>query len=177
MLNLLDINEFAEQAIPLVNAGRGRNKGLELTCQKLLTKNYYLLLTGSLYDSKYQAQDGVWRDTRFNGGHALNLTGGKELISQRNRTTRIWGVNARISQLGGFRDRPINAEASRLKGTTIYADPLFTEKLPDYFRADLRVYWKKNHAHYSRTLSLDLLNTTNAQNRAYSYYDAVQKKV
>lgn len=177
VLNLLDINEFAEAAIPLVNKGRGRNKGLELTYQKLLTKNYYLLLTGSLYDSKYQAQDGVWRDTRFNGGHALNLTGGKEYISQRNRTTRIWGINARISQLGGFLDRPIDAETSRRAGATVYADPLFTEKLPDYFRADLRLYWKKNHAHYSRTLSLDLLNTTNAQNRAYSYYDAVQKKV
>lgn len=177
VLNLLDINEFAENAIPLVNAGRGRNKGLELTYQKLLTKNYYLLLTGSLYEANYQAQDGVWRDTRFNGGHALNLTGGKEYISQRNRTTRIWGLNARISQLGGFRDRPIDAEASRRTGTTVYASPLFTDKLPDYFRADLRLYWKKNHAHYSRTLSLDLLNTTNAQNRAYSYYDAVQKKV
>ena len=177
VLNLIDINEFAEHPEPLVNKGRGRNRGLELTYQKLLTKNYYLLLTGSLYESKYQAQDGVWRDTRFNGGHALNLTGGKELISQRNRSTRIWGFNARISQLGGFRDRPIDAEASRRTGATVYASRLFSEKLPDYFRADLRVYWKKNHAHYSRTLSLDLLNTTNAQNRAYSYYDAVQKKV
>jgi len=177
VLNLLDINEFAQQTIPLVNKGLGRNTGLELTYQKLLVKNYYLLLTGSLYDSKYQTLDGVWRDTRFNGRHAVNLTGGKEYVTQRNTHTRIWGFNARISQLGGFRDRPVDAEASTTAGATVYASRDFGVQLPDYFRADLRVYWKKSRVHYSRTLSLDLMNVTNAQNQAYSYYDAVQKKV
>lgn len=177
VLNLIDINEFAEHPEPLQNKGRGRNTGLELTYQKLLVKNYYLLLTGSLYDSKYQALDGVWRDTRFNGRHAVNLTGGKEYVTQRNTHTRIWGFNARLSQLGGFRDRPVDATASIKAGATVYASRDFNVQLPDYFRADLRVYWKKSRVRYSRTLSLDLMNVTNAQNRAYSYYDAVQKKV
>lgn len=177
VLNLIDINELAERPEPLVNKGKGRNAGLELTYQKLLVKNYYLLVSGSLYDSRYQALDGVWRDTRFNGRHAINLTGGKEYVTQRNTYTRIWGFNGRVTQLGGFRDRPINVEASRQAGATVYAGSDFSVQLPDYFRADLRVYWKKNRARYSRTLSLDLMNVTGAKNRAYSYYDAVQRKV
>lgn len=177
VLNLLDISEFAEEAVGLENKGFGRNTGVELTYQKLLTKNYYVLLTGSLYDSKYRMQTGDWMNTRFNGRHALNLTGGKEYVAQRNRYTRIWGVNARVTQLGGFRDRIVDEGNSRRTGRTFYPVNDFTEQLPGYFRADLRVYWKKNRAGYSRTLSLDLLNATGAKNRAYSYYDAVQGKV
>lgn len=177
VLNLLDISEFAEETVGLENKGFGRNKGIELTFQKLLTKNYYLLLTGTLYDSKYRMQTGDWLDTRFNGRHALNLTGGKEYITTRNTHTRIWSFNARISHLGGFRDRLVNEAGSRNVSRTVYDANDFSEKLPNYFRTDLRVSWKKNRARYSRTLSLDLLNATGAKNRAYSYYDAVQGRV
>jgi hypothetical protein len=177
VLNLVDINEFAEVPITLQNAGKGRNMGLELTYQKMLVKNYYLLFSGSLYDSKYKTTTTDWLDTRFNGRHALNLTGGKEYITARNKYTRIWGFNARLTQLGGFRDRPINQDEPSSSGGRSYPIELFTEKLPDYFRADVRVYWKKSRTRYSRTLSLDLLNATNAQNRAYSYYDAVKGRV
>jgi hypothetical protein len=135
------------------------------------------LFSGSLYDSKYKTTTTDWLDTRFNGRHALNLTGGKEYITARNKYTRIWGFNARLTQLGGFRDRPINQDEPSSSGGRSYPIELFTEKLPDYFRADVRVYWKKSRTRYSRTLSLDLLNATNAQNRAYSYYDAVKGRV
>ncbi len=47
----------------LKNKGTGKNYGVELTVEKFFNKNYYMLLTGSLYDSKYTASDGVERNT------------------------------------------------------------------------------------------------------------------
>lgn len=176
-LNFIDINEFAARPEQLANTGKGRNMGLELTYQRFLTKGYYLLLTGSVYDSKYQANDGVWRNTRFNGRHTLALTGGKEFTRLKYGSTRTWGVNAKITQLGGYLDRTIDAVGSMNAGRTVYKGNDFDVRLPDYFRADVRVYWRKSKPKYSRTLSLDLLNATGAKNAAYSYFDALQGKV
>ena len=43
----------------MVNEGTGYNYGLELTVEKFLSRNYYVLLTGSLFDSKYKGYDGI----------------------------------------------------------------------------------------------------------------------
>ena len=176
-INLLDTETFAVTPEPLINTGRGRNTGLELTYQKLLAKNYYLLLTGSVYNAQFSAQDGIWRDSRFNGRHAVNLTGGKEFASIRRGNTHTWGFNAKLTQAGGFRDRLIDEAASRAAQTTIYAGNDYSVQLADYFRADVRIYWKKSRERFSRTLSLDLLNATNAQNAAFSTFDAVVGRV
>jgi hypothetical protein len=51
----------------LVNDGKGRNYGIELTVEKSFSKGYYALITGSFYDSKYTGSDGIERKTALNG--------------------------------------------------------------------------------------------------------------
>ena len=43
----------------LVNEGTGHNYGVELTLEKFFSKNYFFLLTGSLFDAKYKGSDGI----------------------------------------------------------------------------------------------------------------------
>ncbi|TAF97605.1 MAG: TonB-dependent receptor [Cytophagia bacterium] len=160
----------------LANTGTGRNYGLEATYQRFLQKNYYLLITGSLYNSTYLGQDGVRRSTRFDGRHTFSLTGGKEFA--RRKPNRSLGVNARMLWLGGFRDSPIDVEASDGANRTIYkVNDLYSVQLADYFRTDARFYWKKNKAGFTRTWSIDVQNLTNTQNEANSYFDILQNKV
>ncbi len=159
----------------LVNKGTGRNYGVEATYQKLLTDQFYMLLSGSLYSATYVGSDGIRRDSRFNGGHTFSFTGGKEF---RSKKQSIWGVNVKILATGGFRDTPINDELSRSSGSTIYReDQAFTIQMKEYFRPDLRIYWKKSKTRYSRTLALDFQNVAGVKNEAYRYYDTFQKKV
>ncbi len=159
----------------LENAGTGRNYGVEVSYQKYLTDSYYLLVSGSLYNSTYVGGDGIRRSTRYNGNHTFSFTGGKEFKTQKNG---LWGINTRVLWLGGFRDTPIDLAASRAEQTTIYSvKEAFTIKMKDYFRPDLRIYWKKNHPRYNRTLALDLQNVSNTQNEAYSYYDILQRQL
>ena len=66
--------------------------------------------------------------------------------------------------LGGYRDTPII-------GKSYDYSKINTIKLKDYFRTDLRIYWKRNKPGYTRTWSLDIQNLTNTENEAYSYYD------
>jgi hypothetical protein len=171
VLNLIE-NSVSQN---LKNTGKGRNYGVEATYQKLLTDQYYVLITGSIYHSTYMGSDEIRRSTRFNGGHTFAFTGGKEFSKKEGST---WGINTKILWIGGFRDTPILSKNSETSQSTVYnQNQAFTIKMKDYFRPDLRIYWKKNHAKYNRTLAIDLQNVSGTKNEAYSYYDTYQKQV
>jgi hypothetical protein len=174
-LNLLD--EII--ADTLVSGGTGRNYGLEVTVQKFMEDGYYLLLTSTLYESKYTAADGIERDTRFNGNYALVLSGGKEFQWQSKKgNTRILGINLKIAYLGGFRVTPINIIQSTKANETVFTEnQAFSEQLPNFFKTDLRIYFKKSRPKYTTTLALDIQNMTNQQNIAYYYYDTEQAAI
>jgi len=160
---------------PMVNEGAGRNYGLELTLEQFLHNNLYFLLSGSLYNSEYKALDGVWRNSRFNGKHALSFTAGKEYIWKKNR---VFGLNIRTIYTGGFWTTPIDVEKSIELGETRYIESLaYTEQLPDYFRTDFRISLKRNRTKSTSTLSLDLQNVTNHKNLGGQYYDAQSGEV
>ncbi|OJV19941.1 MAG: hypothetical protein BGO21_11125 [Dyadobacter sp. 50-39] len=161
--------------LPLENRGKARNIGMEVTYQKLLTDSYYLLISGSVYDATYTLGDGVRRDSRYNGRHTFSLTGGKEIKGKRGG---LWGINAKVLWLGGFRDVQVNEQESRKYHVTVYTDQyVYNVKMKDYFRPDLRIYWKKGRPGFSRTLALDLQNVSATRNEAYRFYDNVKGRV
>ncbi|WP_425291069.1 carboxypeptidase regulatory-like domain-containing protein [Spirosoma linguale] len=157
----------------LANNGIGRNYGLELTLEQFLIQtasgnNVYFLLSSSLYNSEYQGADGIWRSTRWNGRHAQSLLMGKEWVSGAN----VFGVNLKMSYYGGYRYTPVDIAESKRLSETVYVDnQSFTQQLPDYFRPDIRLSWKKNRPSSTRTLSLDLQNAVNRRNVFGYYYD------
>lgn len=149
----------------LVNDGVGRNYGLELTVEQKTHKGLYFLLSASLYDSEYKAKDGIWRDTRYNGSYATAFTAGKEWKVGKNEKNNTIGLNLRITHAGGFRETPIDLQASIENGETRYIESeAFSLKNTDYFRTDIRVSYKKNRPKATSTLALDLMNATNHKN-------------
>lgn len=134
----------------LVNKGKGYNKGIELTLEKFYAKNYYILLTGSLFDSKYKAGNGKKYNTYFNTGYQSNFLIGKDFktgITGQN----IFSLNFKALVHGGFRYTPVNAET-------------YSAHLPYYLRFDLGMKYRKNNPGYSWILSLDVQNITNRKN-------------
>lgn len=95
----------------LVNKGKGRNIGVDITLERFLSRGYYYMLTGSLFDSRYCGGDGVWHSTKFNRLYILNLLGGKEWMIGRNKQN-ILSLNAKLTLQGGDRYSPIDMEAT-----------------------------------------------------------------
>lgn len=170
-LNLIDL--FVDAA--LQNTGKGKNYGIELTYQKFLTKGLFVLANASLYNSTYTGANNKEYSTRFNGKHIFNLTLGKEWQRAKGRQL---GINGRVVWLGGLRDTPIDLAASQAQQRTVYdmTNP-FSIQQKDYFRPDIRVYFRKSKEKYSRMFSIDIQNVANYQNQAYSYYDFFQNKI
>jgi hypothetical protein len=157
----------------LENKGLGRNYGAELTYERFLHKGLYYLLSASMYESKYQAPNGEWYNTRFNTNYAVTLTLGKEWTLSEKYKSRIIGFNIKSIFVGGFRYTPIDLPASVAAGETKYIDSKTYEgKIPDYYRLDIRASLKRNYRKLTSTLALDIQNTTNHQNVGGQYFDS-----
>lgn len=163
--------------VPLQSTGKGYNYGLELTFEKFFSKHYYFVITASLFDSKYMAMDGKWRNTAYNVNYVLNALGGKEFVIGK-RKNNIFALNAKVIWRGGQRITPIDLPASIVANETVYQnDKAFTEKLPDYFRIDFGMSYRRNKKKYSWTLSFDAQNIINRQNVARKVYNPETQQV
>lgn len=154
----------------LSNKGIARNYGLELTAERFLHKNFYYLLSTSLYQSQYRGEGGTWYNTMFNTSFATTFTAGKEWnLKNKNK---VIGINTKVTYVGGLRYTPIDLEASNKAGEVMYDNSKpFSVQNPNYFRMDIRFSLKRNYAKHTNTLSLDLQNATNHQNVGGQYYD------
>ncbi len=161
---------------PLVNKGKGKNYGVELSLEKYLDNHVYFMFSNSLYKSKYTASDGIERNTRFNGNFISNLVAGKEFVyAQGGRTL---GLNLKAVYAGGYRTIPIDIEQSEQLGYTVFIDKeAYSLQNPAYMRADIRISMKWNRKNFTSTLSLDIQNVTGRQNVYNSYYDTFKGKV
>ena len=167
---------FAERE--LVNEGTGRNYGLEITLERYFANNYYFLATGSLYESKYTAPDGIERDTYFNGSYAGNILGGREFIlSDNSKSQKILGINIKTSLIGGRRTTPIDLAASIREGYEIRKeDEAFSLRYDDVFALNLGVNYRVNKPNTSHVFKLDIQNILNNQTIVGEYFENGQIK-
>jgi len=146
----------------LQNTGTGQNYGLELTLEKAFSKGYYVLFTGSLFTSTYKGNDGVQRNTDYNGHFALNLLAGYERKLGAN-TSLITG--AKITYAGGKLYSDPDVAASNALGDFVVIDSLRNqERFPNYFRMDLKAGIRINRARVTHEIAVDLVNVFNTQN-------------
>ena len=175
-LNLME--DFTERL--LINAGTGRNYGLELSLRQYVTRDAWFMANATAYSSRYTGSDDVERSTRYDGRFIANFSGGKEWRKEKRegRLSRVWGLSGRLIWNGGFRHTPVDAAASAVAGQTVFDDnQAFSLRLRNYFRPDLRVYLQRNKQGRSGTLSLDIQNIANRQNTAFFYYDTQRSSV
>jgi hypothetical protein len=146
----------------LYNEGKGKNYGIDITLEYPLSNGFYTLLTGSLYESKYLAKDNVWRNTAWNGNFMSSLLTGKEF---KLGAKSYLGIDINANYTGGRRFTEINKPASDLAGEAIYfTDKSFENKLPAYFRTDLKISFKLNGKKVNQEWQLDLRNMFNRKN-------------
>jgi len=161
----------------LNNDGTGKNYGIEATLEKYLNRNYYFLLTTSVFDAKYTAYDDVERNSRFNNGYVINFTGGKDFSLGREKNKTL-GVNLKTAFAGGNYYSPIDIDESFDKGYTVRPDALaFSQRRDNFFKVDLKLSYRINRKKSTQTLELDIQNITNAQAVVYDYWNNNKEKV
>ncbi|MEM1357647.1 MAG: TonB-dependent receptor [Bacteroidota bacterium] len=147
---------------PLINGGNGRNYGVGLSLEKFLAKNYYFLITGSLFDSEYRAGDGVWRNTTYNGNYALNLLATKSFPFKNGSR---FDLSAKYTRAGGRRYGPVDHTASARQAEIVFEDAgVNSLQFRDYTRFDLRFAFHLNRPKVTHEFAVDLVNVFDTRN-------------
>ena len=159
----------------LVNEGTGYNYGLEFTVEKFLSRNFYALFTGSIFNSKYKGYDGIERNTAYNGNYVFNLLAGYEKkLSQKVMLT----FDVKTVWAGGRRALPIDVEESRIEQEEVYDwSKAYNNQYEDYFRTDIRIGLKINGKKVNQEWALDLQNITRHDNVFNKGYDLANDEV
>jgi len=171
--SLLNMGSGFDRFFPsqLTNTGTGTNYGAELTLERSFFKEYFLLLTGSLFESTYKGSDGIQRNTDFNGRFATRcMIGGEKAILKNKRTKFAYGLG--VTYAGGRRYSPVDEAASLLEADAVFVDSLRnTLQFKNFFRTDLRVGFKKDAKKVTHEFMLDIINVFNTRNILTLSYD------
>lgn len=146
----------------LVNKGKGRNYGIDLTLEKFLTRGLYYMVTASFFDSQYRTADGQWYNTRFNRGFIVNGLAGKEWMLGRD----MLGINLRATVMGSQRYTPADETATLAHpGKEVQYDEsrMYSRQFSPLFLASFSASYKMNRKRISHEFAVKGVNATNQE--------------
>ncbi len=169
-----------EEKGSLVNEGTGFNYGIELTLEKFFSNGYYLLLTSSIYESRYEGSDGIERNTAFNNNVVGNLLFGKEWKFGMDGKN-AWTFDTKFTSAGGKPFTPVDIGATRANaGREVRMDNIaFSQRYDNYFRWDVKfgVRINSRNKNISHQFFVDLQNVTNRKNEFVRRYNEVTDEI
>ncbi|HYK77087.1 MAG TPA: TonB-dependent receptor [Daejeonella sp.] len=171
-------NEYSFE-IPdsLENKGRGKNYGIEFSLEKSFTKNLYFLTTASLFESKYQGSDQVWRNTVFNNNYIVNFLAGYEFSMGRNKENKF-SVDVKASFAGGRPFIPIDLAASIAKGERVLDyQRAYEVRTPAYNRIDVKLSYLLNKYSSNHSMFIGVNNILDSRNILKHGYNADKAKI
>lgn len=166
----------------LVNKGKGRNYGLDLSLERYFSNGYYYMANGSLYKSEYTGGDGVWHDTRWDGGYMIKLLGGKEWMMGKAKRN-VLSVNAKLSYQGGMRHAPVLLDETVQNYENGNPDvaydetKAFSKSFSPVFMIDLTISYKLNRKKVSHEFALKAINLFQTTVPFIQVYNAKKQKV
>lgn len=164
----------------LVNEGTASNYGLEITLEKFFSKGFYLLATGSIYESQYKGSDGIERSTAFNNQLVANVLAGKEWkVGKSKRNAITFDTKLTTSQGNPF--TPIDLEGTRANGgrQVNFEDQAFSQRYDDYLRWDVKFGFQLNSKEkkISHKFFVDFQNVLNRENEFVRRYNEVTDQI
>jgi hypothetical protein len=153
MLNYTSEDFFAKA---MTNDGTGRNYGIDLTLEQFLNRGFYYMMTSSVYSSKYvDSNDDEW-NTKYDQRFVFNALGGKEW---KFKNDNIFGVNGKLTILGGKRQYPVDYEKSKKYKYVIYdGTKPYTVQLPAKYFVDVSFSYTVNRPIVSHSIILQAKN-------------------
>ena len=122
----------------LVNEGAGRNYGIDLTLERYLKNGLYGMLTATLFKSEYRDAQGEWHHSRHDRRWITNILGGKEWMVGKRGRKNVFGLNGRLTLMGGDRYTPM-AEGVTYEEVTMLPDKTIPEDESNPFSKQMKM--------------------------------------
>jgi outer membrane receptor protein involved in Fe transport len=133
LANIGDTFNVRDLLFPMTSAGRGRVAGVELFVEKKFQDKWFGQANLSYSRTRYSGLDGVRRPGVFDYPIIANVLGGYRLNAR-------WEGSIRFNYLQGRPYTPFDLGISTAQRRGVFdTNRVAAERLPDYFRTDLRI--------------------------------------
>lgn len=156
--------------IPMISQGQSQNYGLDMTIEKSFGRNFFVLVTGSVFAAQYKSfGDTTWLRARTDKGWGMSIMGGYEFVFKKGGVLQV-ATKCFIS--GGVRYTPADEAASKAAGYLVEdQNNIWGATSGTYFRLDARLAYRKDHKKLSYMIYIDVQNCTNFRNIRNFAYD------
>ncbi len=172
------INERIDyEYVHLVNEGKGKNYGVELTIEKFFNDSYYFLINMSLFQSKYKTLENRWRNTQYNSDYIANILAGKEFLNLGRKDNQALTINLKVFVGGGRRIIPLRRDnqghlnVDPANDQYWDYDKAYESSLDDLYQIDFSMSYKWNNLKTTHEIYLNMYDVTGAKGRISEYYD------
>ncbi|HEY1024630.1 MAG TPA: carboxypeptidase regulatory-like domain-containing protein [Sphingobacteriaceae bacterium] len=160
----------------LKNKGTGSNYGFELSFEKTIAGNFYVLGTGSIFNSTFKGGDNVSRNTIFNNNYLANLLTGYEFSTGCRKQNKL-SFDVKASFSGGRPYIPVDLNKSIEQNAEVLDyQQAYRKRLPAYNRIDLKVSWLFNRLSSNHLLYAGINNILDSKHIMKYGFNAEQSK-
>jgi hypothetical protein len=147
----------------LVSEGEATSDGIEIMLQKKMTDNFYGMLSGTYFRSRYMDLNKEWHDRSYDNRYFMSIQGGY-------RPNFSWEFSGKWTYSGGAPYTPFDETASLEAGQGILDMSQLNEKrYPAYHSLDLRIDKRFFYKKTSLVLYTSIWNVYDRRNVA-SYF-------
>jgi hypothetical protein len=156
---------------PLSDAGTAHSRGLEAFARRRLTDRFYGTASYTLSEARYTPLDGIERPTSHDVRHMATVVLGASEVDV--GPLGLLGGSVKLRYASGQPTTPYDREASRsLDQGIIDTGRVNANRLPDYFRLDVRLDRRDYFSWGTVTSYIEVQNVTGRRNVAARVYDA-----
>jgi hypothetical protein len=149
----------------LSDAGKASATGIELLIQKKLVENWYGMIGGSYFRTRYQGGDGRWRNRVFDNRFLMSLEGGY-------KPNERWEFSLRWVLAGGAPYTPFDLSRSEsLNRAVLDESKINRARYPAYHSLNVRFDRRFHYRGSTLVFYLSVWNAYNRENVATYYWN------
>jgi hypothetical protein len=154
----------------LTDQGKAYTRGIEITLQKKLAKDFYGLISGTLFKTKYRGYDRIWRDRVFDNRAIFSIEGGY-------KPNNKWEFSLRWIYAGGVPYTPFDQNASKTINRAIFdQNKINKARYPDYHSLNIRFDRRFHFSHSNLIIYFSVWNAYNRKNISSYYWNEIENK-
>jgi hypothetical protein len=154
----------------LTDNGQAYSRGVEVMLQKKLAEDFYGVVGGSFFRSRYRDLNGTWRDRLYDNKATITVEGGY-------KPNADWEFTMRWLFGGGAPYTPFNDEVSTVRQRGVYDRSRVNEsRLPDYHSLNIRADKRFHFNSSTLTVYLSVLNAYGRKNISRYTWNEIDNK-
>ena len=157
--------------VNLVSGGAAASRGIELTVQKKLAREFYGLFSAAYYRSRYKGLDGSWYNRAYDNKFNVAIEGGYKPNAE-------WEFSLRWLYAGGAPYTPFDVRASSESHKGVYdAVNINAFRLPDFHSLNIRADRRFHYQSSTLVIYLSIWNAYGRRNVAAYTWNEMDDKI